>query len=256
MSNITQNAKNEKQKVGVVGIPHTGTFPWQTTMSLLTLQRPQNTTIKYHLVGSCLVYDARDKIIEYAIKENADWVFFMDSDMVLPNITLARFAGLMLDDEKVEMVSGMAFKRIPPFQPCFYTKARVDKETGKPVLESPIEFPEKGLIKCEGLGMACTYIDMKAIKKIKALQEKEIEAKKARGITNPVALKVQYFFPFPGIGEDLSFCIRARQAGVKMYTDMEIDVGHVGHITVSKEHFVQARDMHKQSGSNEPLFKE
>jgi hypothetical protein len=239
-----QEAQQEfDTKKGVIGIAHTGTFPWQTTMSLLSLQRPASTTIKYHLVGSCLVYDARDKIIEFALKEEADWVMFVDSDMVLPNNILTRFTNLILEGKQVEMISGMAFKRIPPFQPCFYSKAYIDPETRKPVLESPIKFPDKGLIRCEGLGMACTYIDMNVIKRMKQAQEESGQ-------------EANYFFPFPGVGEDLTFCLRARKyAKVEMFTDLEISVGHVGEMVATKEHFFAARDAHEKSGNNEPLFK-
>jgi hypothetical protein len=235
--------KNIKTKVGVIGIPHMGTFPWQTVMSLLTLKRPENTIIKYHLIGSSLIYDARDNIVKYALKENADWIFFMDSDMVIPSNILVRFTNLYLENKKVEMVSGMAFKRIPPYQPCFYSKVRFDKENKKPKLESPIEFPDKGLICCEGMGMACVYIDTNVIRKIKKMYEDKGQ-------------ESNYFFPYPHLGEDLSFCYRARMAGVNMYTDLEIDVLHVGSMAVGKKNFILARDAHKKANTGKPLFQE
>ena len=232
--------KDKKIQKGVIGIPHMGTFPWQTSMSFQSLRFPADTMIQYHYIGSCLIYDARDKLIEFAIEEKADWLMMIDSDMVVPNDALIKFANTVLEGKPLDMVSGMAFKRTPPFQPCFYTKARINPETKKHELESPIDFPDSGLLPVEGFGMACTFMRMEAVKKIK----QEINGKPT------------WFFPLPGVGEDLSFCIRARMAGIKMYTDLSVNVGHVATMVVSKEHFIMARNDHMKNKPDEQLFKE
>ena len=226
-----------KQKIGVIGIPHTGLFYWQTVMALLGLSYPANTIIKYHLIGSCLIYDARDKIFEFAEKENADWVFFMDSDMVIPNDILIK-----LDKHNVPMISGMAFKRTPPYQPCFYTKVEIKEDTHKPYCESPIQFPDKGILECQGLGMACCFI------------RKEVWKNTAHKVTEKC--ERTWFFPYPGVGEDLSFCLRARKAKHKMYVDLSINVGHISTVPITKEYFEIARDEHIKNNPKEMLYKE
>lgn len=230
--------KNEpkKQEIGVIGIPHTGIFPHQTTMSLNGLIKPANHIIMNHMIGSCLVYDARDQIINFAEENNADWVLMVDSDMVLPNDTLVKLVCTTLEGERLQIASGMCFKRTRPHQPCFYTKARINPETKKPELETPVDFPDKGLLECQGFGMACTLIRRHAWQAIR----------KKTG---------HLFFPFPNLGEDLSFCIRARMAGIKMYTDLSINVGHVSNYVVYKESFFKARDEHFNKKDGTPLFK-
>jgi GT2 family glycosyltransferase len=232
---VANQANQVKAKRGIIGMPHTGTFPHQTTMSLTGLIRPLNTVVMNHMIGSCIIYDARDQIIKFAEDNNADWVLFVDSDMVLPNDALIKFEAMTLQDKKLDIVSGMCFKRIPPYQPCFYTKARINAETKKPMLETPIDFPEKGLLEVEGMGMACTFIRKEAWRKVKEKTG-------------------HWFFPFPGIGEDLSFCIRARMAGIKMYVDLSVDVGHVSQFVVYKNTFYKARDEHIKSKSTASLF--
>lgn len=226
----------QKQLKGIIGLPHTGNFPWQTVMSILSLRMPENSLVKYHLIGSCLVYDARDKVIEFAMKEDADWIFFLDSDMEIPCDTLQKLVAL-----NVPIASGMAFKRTPPFQPCFYTKVEINKETHKPYLESPIDFPDTGIIECQGVGMACCLI------------RREVWENCAENISERIKT---WFFPYPGIGEDLSFCLRARKKGFKMYADLSINTGHVSQMQVKKEHFIFARDEHMKNNPNEPLFRE
>ena len=238
MSNVqNENNKIKKPNIGVIGIPHTGTFPWQTAMSLMSLVYPENTIIKFHLIGSCLIYDSREKIVQFAEKENADWILFVDSDMILPSDVLLKFVNSRLDEKELDFVGGMCFKRTQPFQPCFYTKARINPETKKPILETPINFPESGMLEVEGMGMACTFIRKNAWKKIKQKHE-------------------NMFFPYPGIGEDLSFCTRARMEGIKMYVDLSVNVGHISQMEIRKEHFIMARDNHIKENPNKPLFNE
>ena len=43
------------------------------------------------------------------------------------------------------------------------------------------------------------------------------------------------FSPILGFGEDLSFCMRARDVGSEIYCDSRIKVGHIGQYPFSEE---------------------
>ena len=43
------------------------------------------------------------------------------------------------------------------------------------------------------------------------------------------------FMPVGGFGEDLSFCLRAREAGLKLYCDSRVRCGHVGNVIFNEE---------------------
>jgi GT2 family glycosyltransferase len=77
-----------------------------------------------------------------------------------------------------------------------------------------LDYP-KGLIEIQGVGMACTLIKRKVLETVQK----------------------PYFFPEPNIGEDLSFCIRAREAGYKIYCDTNLICGHVGNFVVTEEFY-------------------
>jgi GT2 family glycosyltransferase len=187
------------------------------------------------MVGSCLVYEAREGIIQYALNNKCDYVLFLDSDMVLPPDALLKMFNI-LEKTDCQMVSGTAFKRIPPFQPCFYTKVGYDMgkdfTQSKPILESPIEFPSTGLMPVEGIGMACCLINTKVFSLIDA----------------------PYFFPLPKLGEDLTFCLKLKQKNVKMIVDLSIDVGHVTTMPVMQEHFRACYEEHKRINKDKPIF--
>jgi hypothetical protein len=225
--------KNDVKGRICIGIPHTGLFHWQILASLLSLQMPRNYEIKYHMVGSCLVYEAREGIVNFAQQNKCDYVVFLDSDMMLPHDALLKMLHT-LQTTDADIVTGTAFKRTPPFQPCFYTKIGYESKNMKPILESPIEFPNKGLLPLQGMGMACCMIDMKVFDKIEK----------------------PYFFPLPNLGEDLTFCLKAKHKNINMLADLSIDVGHVTTMPIQQDHFRACYEEHKKSNSDKPLFAE
>lgn len=217
-----------------IGIPHTGMFHWNTVTSLLGLKAPQNTRILFHMIGSCLVYDAREKIVEFAKNKQCDYVVMLDSDMIPPNDMLEKMFYHLENNEKIDMITGMAFKRTPPFQPCFYTKLTYDINTYKPYLESPIEWQQGGgLMDIAGAGLACVMIKMSLFEKI----------------------SLPYFFPLPNLGEDLTFCLKAKQEGKATFVvDTSIDVGHCSNIPIYEEHFRACYEEHKKQGNAMTIF--
>lgn len=224
---------DNKERNICVAIPHTGWLNWQVFTSNISLQLPPNTRLKYNLVGNCLIYDARERMAEYAMAENCDYILYLDSDMVLPSDAIMKMVNV-LESTDYEVVTGMAFKRIPPFQPCFYTKVTYDAKEMKPCLESPVEFPDEGLLQLQGAGMACCMLKTSVFKQIPK----------------------PWFYPLPNLGEDLTFCIKMKQAGIKMCVDLTIDVGHIAIFPVGKEHFTQCYNDYKASQTTEPLFRE
>jgi len=206
----------------LVGLPNTGYYHFMTVSSIVSLAVPPGFEVGFRFVSNCLIYDARERLAEYAVNNGYNYLFFVDSDMVLPNNTIL----YMLEDMKAgnEMVTGMIFKRSYPYQPCFYPKARLNKlkkmENGIeriemiPDLEGCMSWEKNSIIPLEGMGMACCMIDTNVFSRIKK----------------------PWFYPFPKVGEDITFCIKARQeAKAKMVVDTRIDVGHITNATVTSQ---------------------
>ena len=63
-----------------IAVPSLDTVPALFCQSLALLQRAGDTMIGFE-VGS-LVYNARNNLARQAIKAEADWVLWLDSDMV------------------------------------------------------------------------------------------------------------------------------------------------------------------------------
>jgi hypothetical protein len=169
----------------------------------------KNVYYEFCMVSNSLIYDAREYIAHEFVKSENDYLMFIDSDMTFhPNSVE------MLLRHNLEFVTAKAFKRVKPYQPCFYTK--FEYKDGVPELEAPAQYGE-GLLPIEGAGLACALIKRSAFEKIQQ----------------------PYFFPLPNVGEDLTFCLKLKEAGVKMYCDTTLQFGHLGHTEIFEKDFVE-----------------
>jgi len=183
------------------------------------------------MIGSSLIYEARETIANYAVHLDSDYLLYIDSDMQFPDDMVLRMLEHLENHKDWGLVTGMAFRKIAPYQPCFYN--RVEIVDGETILESPLEFPDNGVIKIEGCGMACCMIRVSAFKD----------------------LPKPWFFPKPVLNEDLSFCLKLKENNVPMYVDVEIDVGHIMNVPVTKEFYRDSYHKWKSTDMSKPLFK-
>lgn len=164
----------------------------------------------FSMVSNSLIYDAREYIAKEFLKSECEYLMFIDSDMTFHPQSVE-----FLGRHKKDFVTAKAFKRVKPYQPCFYTK--VDYKDGEPYLEAPVQYGE-GLLPIEGAGLACALISRKAFE----------------------AINAPYFFPLPNVGEDLTFCLKLKEAGIQMYCDTTLQFGHLGHTEIFEKDFIDA----------------
>ncbi len=185
-------------------------IPVDTVNSLLNLKKDGN-EVTVHLEPLSLVFIARERIVTKAIFEKYDYLLFVDSDMVFKPDLLRQ----LLKTGK-DVVSGLAFMRKPPYNPCIHTKMRLGN-AGEREEELLNDF-DAGLIKVEGIGLACCLIKVSVLK---TLREQN----------------TSLFWPIFGYGEDLSFCIKLRKAGIDVWADTRIRVGHLGQTDVTQAEY-------------------
>ena len=196
-----------------IAVPSMDTLPALFCQSLALLQRAGDTQIGFE-VGS-LVYNARNNLARQAIKAEADWVLWLDSDMVFAPDTLIR----MLDvcqKNKIDFLTAICFRRKPPYTPCLFD--RLDKVEKGASYTALMSVPD-GRFKVGGCGFAGVLLSTDVIMSVAA---------KFNG---------RMFDPLDGFGEDLSFCWRARQCGYDIWADSEIEFGHVGQCIVTRGYF-------------------
>lgn len=178
--------------------------------SLLLLDKPWD--VMYAISRGTLIYDSRNKLLDAAKNNNVDRLLWLDSDMQVPMDAMRKLGDDL--DAGCDIVSGLYFKRKPPFSPVVYKECRIDRlEGGKldPVAKTYTDYPQDTLFECEAFGFGCVMMTMDAVEKVTG------------------RFGLMPFMPVGGFGEDLSFCIRAREAGLKLYCDSRVRCGHVGH---------------------------
>lgn len=197
----------------LIAIPCMDMVSARFAQSLTTLKKVGQCTVSF-LMGS-LVYDSRNKLAGYAMKMEADYILWLDSDMVFQPDTLERMIQTLDEHKEIDILSGLYFRRGQPFTPVLYKKLETDAE-GNTVWEDYIDFPE-GVFEVAGCGFGCVLMRTDCLL--------DIAAKENGGM---------WFTPFRDCGEDCAFCIRARNNGYRIFCDSSIDLGHMAYTPVTK----------------------
>jgi GT2 family glycosyltransferase len=202
----------------LIAIPCMDTMEADFVESLVNL-RPVG-EIEVRLLKASLVYDARNQITKYAIEKGGfDYILWLDSDMTFEPDLMER---LIADIEGTEdgirkmAVTGLCFGRRPPFKPCIYSELEVKQEGNliTPHAGNYWEYPRDSVFEVEACGFACVLMRMEML-----------EAMGIYGVP---------FFPVAGLGEDLTFCWRARKLDMKFYCDSRLKIGHIMRIHVDE----------------------
>lgn len=184
----------------LIAIPSMDMVSARFAQSLATIQKPCEAAVAFQ-IGS-LIYDARNKLVQQAVKFEADYMLWLDSDMVFPPDTLMTLYKDILEGR--DIVTGLYFRRVMPFKPVIFKKL----ERGERAVDYE-DYPKDEIFEVAGCGFGCVLMKMDVAFDI-------------------AATSGDWFSPLPGFGEDISFCIRAREAGYKIYCDPRIKLGHVG----------------------------
>lgn len=201
----------------LIAVPCMDQVPAQFANSIATLTsygiEGVEISLRFNL-GS-LVYTSRNYLALMAMQDEADLIMWFDSDMVFNPDTLLR---LLKDiDDGADFVTGVYYRRTSPFTPTLFSKLDINEE-GVAIWDQIEEVPDKGLFEVAGCGFGCV------------LMKTDI----ARDVFKKFG---RLFSPIGEVGEDLSFCWRARECGYKLMCDPDIPLGHVAHTMVTKDFY-------------------
>ena len=185
--------------------------------SLVEMDKPEGTT--FAVVKNTLIYNARNAIVDNAIRLGFDRVLWLDSDIVFPSDLLLRLGGDM-DRSKAEFISGIYFQRVLPTKPVIYSSVtwKVREGVVEAGAENYLEYPKNRIFEIAGAGFGCVLTDVSLLKRMKDKYGAP-------------------FTPMIGISEDLAFCWRVNQSGGKMYCDPSIRIGHIGQIEINESSY-------------------
>jgi len=183
---------------------------------LATLKKIGQCAVSFY-IGS-LVYDSRNKLASLAVQMEADYILWLDSDMVFPPDLLERMMAVLDERKDIDVLSGLYFRRAKPFSPVLFQKLEVN-EQGALEFEDASDIPEE-IFEIAGCGFGCVLMRTECLI--------DIASKEGGGV---------WFTPINNAGEDLAFCLRARQNGYKICCDPSIHCGHMAYTAVTKEFY-------------------
>lgn len=200
----------------LIAVPCMDMVSARFAQSLATLRKVGQCTVSF-LIGS-LVYDSRNKLAGLAMQMEADYIMWLDSDMVFRPDTLERMMDVLDKHPEIDILSGLYVKRGAPFTPVLFSKLDV-KEDGGIDFEDVTEVPEE-LFEVAGCGFGCVLMKTDCLYDIAGMEDGGM-----------------WFTPIAGAGEDCAFCIRARKCGYKIYCDPSIDLGHMAYAPVTRDFY-------------------
>lgn len=167
---------------------------------------PDDTEYEFYFsnVGRVLTPLARERLTEWALKGGVDYMFMIDDDMICPTDLFEK-----LIKHKVDIVSALAFMRLPPHRPVIFRveegyDAMAHTEYYVPHIVN--NYPKDTLLECDAVGFGCALIDMNVIKR----------------------MAKPWFMSTTSSGEDVWFCKRAKDAGARVFMDTSVKLGHIG----------------------------
>ena len=180
--------------------------------SLVNLAKVGDTRFEFEI--GTLVYIARNKLCAKALAMDADYILWIDSDMVFDDLLLLKLMMNMKDG--VDLVAPVCYMRKPPYSPVLYKALERPTETAPKVVQLYDDgYPDKPF-EIAGCGFGCVLMRASMI---------EPMVEKCHGL----------FDPEPQFGEDLTFCLRARDCGYHLWADPTIQLGHRGYFVSDRE---------------------
>lgn len=175
---------------------------YKLAATLLTMHKVPS--IMYMNTVRYIIHEARNRLVEFALENDCTHVLFIDDDMIIPNDAMIK-----LLEHDVDIVCGLAFRRLAPYDPCiFVVREGIDIY--------PAEMIDKGLVDIDACGSAFVLIKTNVFKKMP--KPWYVWGDKSLGIYEKEG----------GLGEDISFSLRAKMMGFRVCCDTSVILGHIG----------------------------
>lgn len=206
----------------LVAIPCLDSVPTQFMQALVGLRRVGDVTLS--VTVSTLVHNARNILAKQAVDEGFDRILWLDSDMVFEPDLMERLSADL--DEGRDFVTAVYYKRKAPFTPVIYKDVGFYLENGlmSPKAECIRDFPKDEIFEVNACGFGAVMHTVDILNQV-------------GGRFGPP------FAMLPSFGEDISFCMRLEELGIKMYADPRIKLGHIGCFTVDADFAQSLRGM-------------
>ena len=196
----------------MLAVPCMDQVPVPFCQSLAMLQKVGECTLA--MKAGSLIYTSRNDLATNAVQSDMDYVFWMDSDMSFPPDTLVRMMDT-LQKHDLDILTGLYFRRVPPYSPVLFDQLEMRRNI---CCWSEFKSIPDELFEVGGCGFGCVLMKTEVFLSVQSKHG-------------------NMFAPIGNNGEDIAFCIRARDCGYKIWCDPSIICGHVGYSVVDDKFY-------------------
>lgn len=192
-----------------IAYAHPGTVRAEFADSLFTLLSRYRVQSRICLGSGPRIATTRNNLVRHFLNDTtAPWLWMLDADMQFTPDCLDR---LLQAGKHYKVVSGLCFARNDS-DTVYPTLYRRDDDG---VIQKVPEYPENELIEVDGTGAACLLIHRSVLTEI------------ARKYPEPYVWYEDTAEGGREIGEDITFCLRAKEVGFPVAVHCGVKVGHV-----------------------------
>lgn len=205
----------------VLGVPHGDRATMQFYNNVLLMQaetakKYPDVQFTYAEIECHMVSLARNKIVQGALGLSADYIFWIDDDMLVPANAFNK-----LYEANEPVISGLYFTRLYPHTPQIY-QYFPEKDGYAPLLKW-----EDGIFEVDAVGSGCMLVRTDIYTQL---------ALAPCAYARKVPLSPWYEF-LASRGEDFYFCDRLRDIGIPVLVDTTIIPGHLSTVPIGLKEY-------------------
>lgn len=187
-----------------------------------------------HLGSGANITNARNELVRQFLRHpmHVDWMFFVDADMTFEPDIIDRLVEVA-DPKERPIVGALCFAldrgegSTQEIVPTIYGFAKPENEDDQPQMVRYQSYPEDTLMPVAATGSAAILVHRTVYETIEPKWE------------SPWNWYQEWLFYGEPIGEDVTFCLKAAQAGFPIYVHTGIATGHVKPFIMNQELFAK-----------------
>lgn len=200
----------------MLAFPHPGTVRTEFMTRMWTAMQAKDSRISEicDLLTGPAMGLARNTIARRFLESGSEWLWFVDTDMVVNSKTLPALLENADPDEMPVVGALCCVVHDNKVMASVYQTGK-HPEDGKFAFQYVEQYPENTLLRVDGTGCGCLLIHRSVFEKIDAVD------------ANPGLWFSEMVIEGRQIGEDLSFCMRLALAEIPVFVHTGIQVGHM-----------------------------
>ena len=193
-----------------------------------TARFPEGTELGLVMRVGTYVHSARNDLLQEALRQEVDYVLWLDSDMRFPPDTLLR-----LLSHRIRGVVGANYSTKD--YPGRFVAIKEVTKPGSPGKVLHTMDDSEGTEEVEALGFGCVLMDMEVIRPLFDPEDPDFHPFFFEWVEG---MGTQY-------GEDVLFCNRLREEGVRIFVDHDLSkvVAHIGDYEYTTSHAALSVEM-------------